>query len=199
MTVQEFYNKYKGKYVTAYGKTSSYLQWNDPYGGQCASLVRQYLVQVCGYPDRPYGNGKDFVNIPNGKIVSKPQNGDIIVFPNMTEWGHVAIYLDGKMFDQNPDKAKLHTIYSGKKIYIRPKGVKVTVAKPVGVVTYVTENGNIRKMNRYKSDTLEKVSAQGYYNYLMTIGTNGARNVFDLKGKKQSYKKKKGTKILVHK
>lgn len=124
ITTKEFIKKYNGKYVDTTEKGHSKPDWNDGvlFTGQCASLVRAYLVQVKGLPNRSYGDGKSFdENIPKvtnravniGRDLRKAKNGDILVWDHMGVNGHVAIYFNGKMFSSNPNAAKLIPIWAG--------------------------------------------------------------------------------------
>lgn len=127
ISIHQFYNNNKGHYIKVDGKKAKAVDWNgsNGYAGQCASLVRQYLVQVYGYTNKSYGNAKDYINIPNAHIVKIPRDGDLVVYPNMSEWGHVGIYYKGKLIDQNPNKVTLHALYNSKQVYIRPNAVTI--------------------------------------------------------------------------
>ena len=83
-------------------------------------------------------------------------------------------------------------------------------AKPkntnIAVVKYASEDGTEYYLNVYEADKLEKLDAEGRYNYKLTIGTSGARNCFvgwDSKDKVATGtvkgSKKKGSKLLVRK
>lgn len=74
--------------------------------GQCVSLVQTYIEQCLEQPAKARGNAKDwtksYVEEGLGYTVSEQQTGDIIVFPNEANgYGHIAIYVDGKLYDQN--------------------------------------------------------------------------------------------------
>lgn len=76
----------------------------------------------------------------------------------------------------------------------------------VAVVKYQTDDGVEYYLNVYKDDKLEKLDAEGRYNYKLTIGTTGARNCFATWNKNDKVatgvikaQKKKGTKLLVRK
>lgn len=120
----QFYQKYKGKYIKIGGGTVSSVDWDgtNGFGGQCATLGREYISQCYGYGNRSYGHGYNYVDIPKGKILSKPENWCLIVWPIQSglPYGHVAIYYKGKMISQNPNTVALMTIWSGKKYYVRP-------------------------------------------------------------------------------
>lgn len=117
-----FYKRYKGKYVDKYGNSTSYVQNNEPYGGQCASLARWWVHWQFGYKGNSYGDAKDYVNLPDSKIVkqSEIRNGDLVVYPTISQWGHVGIVKDGQMFNQNPYKARLEPFLPYKKVFVRP-------------------------------------------------------------------------------
>lgn len=131
--MKNFYNRSKGKYIDCNGRYSNSLGWNYPYAGQCASLVRQFLVQCYGYPDRPYGNGGDFGSIPKGKRLKTPKDWCIVVYPVQPglPYGHVAIFYKGKMISQNPNKIALIPLWKGKKFYVQPHQYKKATSKPV--------------------------------------------------------------------
>lgn len=74
--------------------------------GQCVSLIQTYIQECLEQPAKARGNAKDwiksYVEEGLGYTVSEQQTGDIIVFPNEAEgYGHIAIYVDGKLYDQN--------------------------------------------------------------------------------------------------
>ena len=78
--------------------------------------------------------------------------------------------------------------------------------KNTHVVKYLSEDKKEYYLNVYAQDKLEKHGYVGYYDYLLTIGTEGARNCFtgwnnDTKTASGVSKgtKSKGTKILVKK
>lgn len=130
MILKDFIKKYKNKRVDVNGKYSKIgIQHQWPFGGQCASLGRRYLIEVCKYPNKAYGNGNQFdktvlsekkgaVNI--GKNLKKAKDGDILVWDNLGKYGHVAIFYKGKMFSQNPNPANLIPIWNGVTDIIRP-------------------------------------------------------------------------------
>lgn len=75
----------------------------------------------------------------------------------------------------------------------------------VAVVEYQV-NDSRYYLNVYASDKLEKVDAEGRYNYKLTVGTDGARNLFTAWDDKKLVasgsnkgSKKKGSKLLVRK
>lgn len=210
MTANDFYKKYKGKYVDVLGRTGSSVDWygTNNYMGQCASLARLCLVKVWGYPDRPYGNAKDFVNIPKGKKVSKAnaKNGDIVVYKYLGTYGHVGVYINGKVFNQNPHKARLDSLSTyGSYTIIRPHNYKGgnTVAKNkdlVALVEYLTENGNRRRFNLYTCDKKVMNLDRGDHKYVWAINCN-SRTVLGLKNgkwvKNTVWKNQKGVTVAV--
>lgn len=104
MKLDEFVNKYLGKFVEAGGSANAKFQ--------CVDLINQYLVEVLGYPKILWINAKDFskkagelYNWIDNTPYGIPKKGDIMVWDSGT-WGHVAIYISGdvnrfKSFDQN--------------------------------------------------------------------------------------------------
>ena len=74
--------------------------------GQCVSLIQAYIQECLEQPAKARGNAKDwiesYVDEGLGHTVSDQKTGDIIVFPNEADgYGHIAIYVDGKIYDQN--------------------------------------------------------------------------------------------------
>ena len=76
----------------------------------------------------------------------------------------------------------------------------------VAVVKFLAEDGIEYYLNVYQADNLEKLDAEGRYNYKLTIGTTGARNCFTSWNKSDKVAtgtikgtKKKDSKILVRK
>ena len=74
--------------------------------GQCVSLVQQYIGQCLEQPMKARGNAADWVKTyveeGLGHTVADQKTGDLIVFPHESEpYGHIAIWVDGKLYDQN--------------------------------------------------------------------------------------------------
>ncbi len=74
--------------------------------GQCVTLVQNYIYSCLGQPYTARGNAVDwiqtYVNEGLGYTVSDQKTGDIIVFPNEASgYGHIGIWVDGKIYDQN--------------------------------------------------------------------------------------------------
>ena len=112
MTIQQFFDKYNGKYI----------DFDKRYGYQCVDLMRQFIkeclvlnpyeIPAAGSAKQIYLNFKgssSFLKIPNTPT-GVPQKGDIIFwgyYPFVTGWaGHVAIFSQGDVnrfisFDQN--------------------------------------------------------------------------------------------------
>jgi len=142
MTLNEFIEKYNGKYIDFDG-------W---YGSQCLDLEHQYCLEVLGLSDPKilaapsakdvYNNfdtivGKDqFERIPNTPT-GIPKEGDIIFWSNGI-YGHVAIFIEGnansfRSFDQNyptgtPCHVQNHT-YSNCLGWLRFKGGMMQIDK----------------------------------------------------------------------
>lgn len=160
-TPSQFYQRLKGKYIDSVGKIGSKLSWVANYMGQCASLVRQFLVQCYGYPDRPYGDGGDFGSIPKGKRIKTPKDWCIIVYPKQPglPYGHVAIYYKGKMISQNPNKVAIIPLWKGKKFYVQPHVFKKPVAPKPPTKPKIKIPTGAKKMK--KAHTYKVVASAG--------------------------------------
>ncbi|GEM_PF-3436271 len=117
MKLDDFINKYEGKFVDVDGFPSS-----NKY--QCTDLYRTYVKEVLGYPQSPPVEGAKDIwnsylpeyftrieNTPDGV----PQKGDIVIFgTGLGKWGHVSIFLEGNTsrftsLDQNyPTGSPVH-------------------------------------------------------------------------------------------
>lgn len=71
------------------------------------------------------------------------------------------------------------------------------------VVKFMNQEKKVFYLNVYEKDTLEKTGSQGYYDKILTIGTEGARNLFEAWSKQHKVAEgaskgtmKKGTKLL---
>ncbi len=74
--------------------------------GQCVTLVQNYIYSCFGQPYTARGNAVDWIQTyvaeGLGYTTSDQQTGDIIVFPNEASgYGHIGIWVDGKIYDQN--------------------------------------------------------------------------------------------------
>lgn len=117
LTVAQFVSAYNGKTVANAQGT---------YPGQCVSLVSQYLLHVYGITTGSWGNAVDYKSGGTGGAHMKAngfswststsfKNGDILVWGKGTytsSLGHVAIYYNGKIFEQNPGAAHLGSFFS---------------------------------------------------------------------------------------
>jgi len=128
MMLSEFILHYQGHWVDKYGNFTSYIQEQQPFGGQCVSLVKHYLTTFGkGYTKDSYGNAKDYIKLPNAKLITKDkvQDGDLVVWTGGS-FGHIGIMYGGAVFSQNPMKAQLRTIEAfkswglGEPTFIRP-------------------------------------------------------------------------------
>lgn len=90
--MQDFLNKYNGKYVGDH---------------QCGSLVRQYWIEVDNTNPPSYPSAKDYWFNPAPPYVhtSSPKPGDIAVYDAHGAFpdGHIAVYVGGEVFEQNAD------------------------------------------------------------------------------------------------
>lgn len=128
MTLQQFIEKWNGKYCEIGGPTAQ---------NQCVDLCNAYINEVLGQPmilwtdakDFPSKAGEKYEYILNGPT-NFPQEGDIVVWSGT--WGHVAIALNQinqnsfVSFDQNyptgsPCHAQFHN-YSSVTGWLRYKG-----------------------------------------------------------------------------
>lgn len=118
LSLGEFINTYTGQRVR---------------GGQCGELVRQYWIDVDQTNPPSYPNSKDYWYnpVPGYDKVQTPQPGDIAIYDGHGAYieGHSAIYVDGRIFEQNadPDGAPAHLFTrSGRYLlgYLRKQGEK---------------------------------------------------------------------------
>lgn len=116
MTLAEFIAKYDGKKVA---------------DGQCGNLVRAYWNEVDKTSPPSYPNSKDYWynDVPGYDKVSTPQPGNIAIYDGHGPYteGHSAIYVDGRVFEQNadPDHSPAHLFNRSNTYllgYLRKKG-----------------------------------------------------------------------------
>ncbi len=117
--------------------------------GQCVSLIQVYIEQCLEQPAKARGNAKDwiksYVDEDLGHIVSEPKTGDIIVFPNEANgYGHIAIYVEGKLYDQNNLRhdngmAGYGEIFSNDFVALRPD-TDVVINEPSSNIQYLNLN-----------------------------------------------------------
>lgn len=104
MTLQQFIEKWNGKYCEVAGSANAQ--------NQCVDLSNAYIRDVLGLPIIEWTNAKDFPskagdayeyikNTPSGV----PKEGDLIIWGGTTA-GHIAIFIEGnadsfRSFDQN--------------------------------------------------------------------------------------------------
>ena len=129
-SLEKFIEETKGKRVAT------------PWGtqeGQCVSLVQCYISECLEQPAKARGNAKDwvqtYVNEGLGHTVADQKTGDLIVFPNEADgYGHIAIYVDGKLYDQNNARhdngcAGIGEVFSWDFVTLRPN-TEVIVNEP---------------------------------------------------------------------
>ena len=108
MTLNEFVQKYKGKFVEANGNIQGQGAFN-----QCVDLANQYISEVISLPKILWTNAQDFpskagnnydyiLNTPTGVPIA----GDIMIWKSADKVGHIAIFISGDeftftSFDQN--------------------------------------------------------------------------------------------------
>lgn len=127
--------------------------------GQCVSLIQQYISQCLEQPAKARGNAKDwiqsYVNEGLGTAVSDQKTGDLIVFPNEAGgYGHIAIYVDGKLYDQNNLRhdnglAGYGDIFSWDFVTLRPNA-ELIVSEPKSDVKYLNLNSEADSWRIYK-------------------------------------------------
>ena len=132
-SLEKFIEETKGTQVDVPWESDGHLK------GQCVSLIQQYLVQCLEQPAKARGNAKDwvqtYVNEGLGHTVADQKTGDLIVFPNEADgYGHIAIYVDGKLYDQNNARhdngcAGIGEVFSWDFVTLRPN-TEVIVNEP---------------------------------------------------------------------
>lgn len=198
MTLQQFIEKYNGKYI----------DFDQAWGNQCFDLFHQFVVEVLGLTDprimaapaakdlyNNFNNLKGheyFERIPNTPM-GVPNEGDIVIFGSGT-YGHVSIFIEGdannfKSFDQNypvgsPCHIQGHT-YSSCLGWLRYKGQQ-SVDNELQVclqhhTLLVTELEKIKEalrkavdINNENRNELESKNSQvqGYQDNLKAIASN---------------------------
>ena len=105
-SLEKFIKETKGTSVDVPWESDGHLK------GQCVSLVQCYISECLEQPAQPRGHAVDwietYVNEGLGHTTADQKTGDLIVFPNEC-WddeeqkylGHIAIYVDGMIYDQN--------------------------------------------------------------------------------------------------
>src|ERR1700749_1875004 len=108
MTLQDFITKYNGQKIG---------------DGECGTLVRQYAIEVQGVTPISYPSAKDywFNPVPGYVQVSTPEEGDWAIYNAHGDYpdGHMAVYVDGQVFEQNadPDGSPAH-LYNRANTYL---------------------------------------------------------------------------------
>lgn len=145
ISLEKFINNTKGTQVDVPWKHKKLV-----LKGNCVSLIQCYINDCLGQVAKPRGNAKEwvqsYVNEGLGKIVDVPKTGDILVFPNDgivdgVVYGHIAIYVDGKLYDQNNYRhdnglAGFSDIFSLDFVTLRPNA-KLIVKEPETGVQYL--------------------------------------------------------------
>lgn len=132
MTLQQFIDKYNGKFV-------EYHSYDPRAKNQCVDLANQYIVEVLNLTpiigtnaqDFPKKIGNEFIYIENTPE-GLPKAGDLMIFKSADKVGHISIFVEGTTglftsFDQNyptgsPCKLTRHN-YKNVLGWLRPKGV----------------------------------------------------------------------------
>lgn len=162
ISLKQFIDENNGKYVS--------FKDSDKHPKECVTLVQEYLRQCYGIPFKARGNAKDWANGAGiGTVVKTPEYGDLVVFPNHKEYGHIGIYIDANgYFDQYNGKKASYTNRSvptnSKRIYVRVKGTRPK--------DEVTSNVYVVK----KGDTLSKIASKYETTYQELAKYNGIKN-----------------------
>lgn len=130
-TIDEFISYAQGKVFDANGKVNmvSVPQWYSPFAGQCVSLCQGYMKYFgCTVTSR--GNAVDWWRNFNSNGLSayftkssSPSNGAIVVTNSDPTYGHVGVYYNGQMLQQNVNNspyARLDRIYGTPYGYLIP-------------------------------------------------------------------------------
>jgi hypothetical protein len=105
-------------------------RWSTIGDGECVTLVKHFLGQVWGISAGAWGNAIDYRSGRYGgnQLASRGfawstsqsfQNGDILVFQGNSVYGHIGIYYNGQIYDQNnwsrsnPRTANFSSLASG--------------------------------------------------------------------------------------
>jgi len=126
MELKEFVESVKGKYIDKKGKSCTAVQYVEPFGGQCVSLVFYYLKTFGKqhYTADRYGDAKDYTRLVYSTEVHKndAKDGDLVVYPALGQYGHIGIFYQGKILSQNPHKVQLNSLsdFHGEYKFIRP-------------------------------------------------------------------------------
>ena len=108
-TIDEFINYAAGKVFNNQGNVMNinYVQTSAPYGGQCASLIQGYM-KYFGCEVKPRGNAIDWWRNFDSNGLNKyftksstPTNGAVIITNGDATYGHIGIYYNGLMLQQN--------------------------------------------------------------------------------------------------
>lgn len=127
--------------------------------GQCVSLVQAYIQECLEQPAKARGNAVDWIQTyvaeGLGYTVSDQKTGDLIVFPNEANgYGHIAIYVDGKLYDQNNLRhdnglAGFGEIFDWNFVTLRPN-TEIIINEPKADTTkYLNLNADITDWNVY--------------------------------------------------
>ena len=141
ISLEKFIEKTKGTQVDVPWVTEP-----SKLKGQCVSLVQAYIQECLEQLAKARGNAKDwiqsYVNEGLGYTVFDQKTGDLIVFPNEADgYGHIAIYVDGKLYDQNNFRhdnglAGYCDIFSWNFVTLRPNA-ELIINEPKSDVQYL--------------------------------------------------------------
>ena len=152
------------KFIEETKGTQVDVPWvNEPskLKGQCVSLIQTYIQECLEQPAQARGNAVDwiqsYVNEGLGYTVADQKTGDLIVFPNESNgYGHIAIYVDGKLYDQNNLRhdnglAGYGDIFSWDFVTLRPN-TEVIVNEPKSDIKYLNLNPQADTWRVYSMD-----------------------------------------------
>lgn len=201
MNIQEFFNKWTGKYCEVAGSPGA--------TNQCVDLANAYIRDVLGLPIIEWTNAIDFPakvgdkydyikNTPD----NVPQEGDIIIWGKTP--GHIAIFIEGnvntfKSFDQNypvgsPCHVQGHT-YANVLGWLRAKTGTIGSQQPISsaALPQITDQTPIPQ--------IDGMQVQAIRSQLMDLNRdndNLKREVFSLKGEIKELEDKLGNVSIIN-
>ena len=156
-SLEKFIKETKGKKVDI-----PWAEGESSLKGQCVSLIQTYIQECLEQPAKARGNAVDwiqsYVNEGLGYTVADQKTGDLIVFPNEADgYGHIAIWADGRLYDQNNLRhdnglAGFGDVFNWDFVTLRPN-TEVIINEPKADTTkYLNLNADITDWNVYAMD-----------------------------------------------